>query len=328
MIHYLWTGTDRVFHRYLASHGAELAPRFRILAYQQLFQRASAPAGSYVFADFERLSPLHAEGAARIWSALERSGRGLRLLNHPTRSRRRYELLRLLHEQGANAFDAQLATEARRPERFPVFVRDANEHRGNLTPLLHTQAELDAALAELDEQGRSREALLVVGFCDTADARGVYRKYSAFYVAGRVIPRHLFFGEDWVIKWPVLMDPALLEEERAYVEENPHEKEIRRVFELARIDYGRIDYALLEGRMQVWEINSHPYVSTPRDGGGPQRSGVSAAFLPRFSEALRRLDAGGPSRPRIAIPRIQRPRSRLQRMLWRRLPGAVGGSTS
>lgn len=317
MIHYLWTGADRTLQKFLASHGRALRPRLRPRTYESLFRSTSAPTGTWIFADFERLSPRQAEGAARVWRALETSGRGLRLVNHPTRSLGRYELLRRLHDSGLNSFNAYLAAEARSPERYPVFVRDAHDHRGSLTPLLETPAELAAALARLEDEGRSRETLLIVEFCDTADDRGIYRKYAAFHVAGQIIPRHLFFGEDWVLKRPVRLDSALLEEEREYVEKNPHEDAIRRVFELARVDYGRIDYAVGNGRIEVWEINSHPYVSTDLDGGGTDRAPVAARFLPRYTDAIRALDDARPGRPGIPIPMIARPRGELQRFAWR-----------
>ena len=39
---------------------------------------------------------------------------------------------------------------------------------------------------------------------------------------------------------------------------NPHEAELRAIFKLARIDYGRIDYGIKDGQIQVWEINTNP----------------------------------------------------------------------
>ena len=101
--------------------------------------------------------------------------------------------------------------------------------------------------------------------------------------ATRILPRHLFFSRHWVVKdWSVL-DDALLREEQQYLATNPHERQLREIFAAARIEYGRIDYSLRDGEMQVWEINTNPIII----GMGPARarseapSGRGAACAPR-----------------------------------------------
>src|SRR5205823_7718946 len=84
--------------------------------------------------------------------------------------------------------------------RFPVFIRDEGDHGGSLTTLLYSTSEVSDALAQLLKEGRNARQLLIVEFCDTADASGVYRKYSVFTIAGKVIPRHLIFSRNWVLK--------------------------------------------------------------------------------------------------------------------------------
>jgi hypothetical protein len=53
---------------------------------------------------------------------------------------------------------------------------------------------------------------------------------------------------------------TMVQEERDYVLGNPHERELADIFRLARVEYGRIDYAIKEGRVQTWEINLHPTI--------------------------------------------------------------------
>jgi hypothetical protein len=48
--------------------------------------------------------------------------------------------------------------------------------------------ELDKALLALRIRGYDREDLLVVEFCDTSDADGIFRKYAAFRVGNAIIP--------------------------------------------------------------------------------------------------------------------------------------------
>ena len=56
-----------------------------------------------------------------------------RVLNHPTTSMRRYELLRTLFERGDSSFNVYRLTECRQPQRWPVFIREENEHTHNMT---------------------------------------------------------------------------------------------------------------------------------------------------------------------------------------------------
>jgi hypothetical protein len=107
---------------------------------------------------------------------------------------------RALYKIGENDFDVYRATEPRLPGKFPVFLRQENEHTGGLTPLLHRQEAVDQGIVEAAMMGWDPHSVLVVEICDTADAAGIYRKYSAFCLAGRIIPRHLLFSRQWMIK--------------------------------------------------------------------------------------------------------------------------------
>jgi hypothetical protein len=109
-------------------------------------------------------------------------------------------------------------------------------------------------------QGHRLSDLLVVEFCNTADAAGVFRKYSAFVVGEQILPRHLIFGRHWNLKKPDLNSEDLSREQLEYLETNPHESFLRDIFRLAHVDYGRIDYSLAGDVPQVWEINTHPTV--------------------------------------------------------------------
>lgn len=289
MIFYLVTrGDRRTINRYRQSWGRPLHDRITPYPYEDVWKTSRLPAGTYIFADLERLSIAEAEATVAVWDAV--TGAGMTALNHPTRSMRRYELLRSLRERRTNDFDVYRATEARVPARFPVFVRGENDHDGNATPLLDGPAALDGAIADLQAQGASRERLLIEEFCDTADADGVYRKYSAFRIGDRIVPRHVFFKRSWVVKVPSLVTPELVDEELGYVHTNPHEAELRAIFALARIDYGRIDYAVKDGRVQVWEINTNPQLLSFQDGGGPARLPTHEWVARHIEEAFRAID--------------------------------------
>ena len=304
MIHYLVTHAHRyTMDRYLESRSWDPAQaldrRIRVVPYHTLPASGELPTGAYIFADLERLTDAERAVAAHVWEQLQRAGEGIRLLNHPQRALSRYDLLRALHQTGINQFRAYRLDEAGSP-RFPVFVRYEHRHEGSITPLLHTQDELDRAIAEAPIQDDDRRHLLVVEFCDTADQNGVYRKYGAFLIGDRVIPRGLMFDRHWVVKEFALIDDDKLREQDEYMNTNPHEEWIREVFRVARIDYGRLDYALLDGRPQAWEINTNPNImrAVSRYPGRHQMAPTLSA--PRIAAAFASIDPGdgiGPSVP-------------------------------
>jgi hypothetical protein len=66
-------------------------------------------------------------------------------------------------------------------------------------------------------------------------------------------------SDRWMVK-SVSNTPTVesAREEFHYVETNPHADWLGQVFEVAGVDYGRIDYGVLNGRPQAWEINLNP----------------------------------------------------------------------
>src|SRR3546814_9049743 len=250
---------------------------------------------------------------SRIWRKLSSQDSSLRLLNHPLRACRRYELLRQLHQQGTNDFNVYRVAERRRPKRFPVFLRIENDHDGAITGLIHSQEELDRAIARQVAEHVSRDTLLITEFCDTQDDRGLYRKYSAFNVGGRIIPRHLHFSRSWQVKRCDLIDDRTLALEMTYLRDNPHRHQLAKIFREAGIDYGRIDYTLANGRIQVFEINTNPMSLDYSDTLQPRRNAMQTFFAEQFQKTLRALDDTGPNQGRIVVaaPRADRKSTRL-----------------
>jgi hypothetical protein len=81
----------------------------------------------------------------------------------------------------------------------------------------------------------------------------------------------------------------MLAEEREYVEGNPHEAALREICRMARVEYGKIDYAMLDGTPQVWEIATNPSINAPKDQRHPARRALLERFDERVGEALQRL---------------------------------------
>jgi hypothetical protein len=261
------------------------APVTNIIAYEVLDGYPKLDARLVVFSDVERLAPQQRDHATSIWERLHLEG-SARVLNHPTRTLKRYELLKRLAENGMNRFEAHRLDDGPLRPRYPVFVREADEHTGSLTPLLADEAALERAVAELSAAGYGREGLLAVEFCDTRDAQGIYRKYSAFRIGDRILPRHVLYSRHWVLKDRDVVSPSLRAEMMEYVATNPHAERLREVFDLANCEYGRIDYSVLDGAIQVWEINTNPMVLRPRYRYRRSSRPFHAEFGERFAAAL------------------------------------------
>ncbi len=258
-------------HRYtvqklLDARGGRIDFRLVPMTYQELWKGVMLNPATFIFADLERLSDRGLAWAARIWERMATSGRRVRLLNHPLQAMRRYELLRRLHEQGINDYDVYRVTEERRPTRYPVFLRREHDHKGSLSGLLRSPGGLDRAIRRLRAEGRLIDDLMIVEYCSEPDSRGLYRYYGAYCIDGVVIPQFLMFSRRWMVKRTTVdLDDDLLAQEHAFVRDNPYAEQIRRVFQLARIDYGRIDYNVVDGRFQVYEINTNPNLYSRAD---------------------------------------------------------------
>lgn len=314
MIFYVVTGPHLyTMTGFLETYGRYLASRVKLVFYEQLTGMRHFPAGTYIFSDIERLSPAMTEVAAQVWNTLSAAGDHIRLLNHPTQSMRRYELLRMLYEEGSNRFNIYRLTERRKPDHFPVFIRGENDHAGSLTPLLHTQTELDAAISDLGRRGCTRHNKVVIEFCNTADTSGTFRKYAAFIIGERIIPDHLFFSQQWMAKNEVVtqIPKAQLQEEWEYVQGNPHAAALREIARRARIEYGRFDYAVLNGTLQVWELNTNPMLPLMGHSRVPERAPFQAYTARQVHAAFEVLDNS--VSPSLRVPSSVR-QSRVQRV--------------
>jgi hypothetical protein len=284
---------------YLALDPPALSNRFRVIRYEDLPGLREFPRGTWVLAGLDQLTA----GQLRLVSELHAQMShvaGTGFLNHPTRTLRRFDLLHVLHAQGRNEFRAVRAGDEFRGLRFPVFLRQERDHGGAVSPLLHSPGEVDRAIGRALIRGHSFQDLLVVEFCSTLCADGIYRKYSAFIVGNRIMGRSLDHGTQWMLKFggvEYLTQPLILEEQ-AYVMDNPHREQLAEIFAVAGVEYGRIDYSIKDGRVQTWEINLNATIGRgtgPTGGIGPRewwpiRDATREYFFDRFREAWAEVD--------------------------------------
>ena len=297
MIYYLVTEQRTYPMRFfLETWGSGLADRLKIVTYKSLLaagDRPPEPTESYIFTNFGgvgRLDPPAQSAIFALHDRLVQTHGADRVLNDPKRSLRRFDLLRCLHVSGFNTFNAYRVGERSTRIRFPALVRHESRSIFDPPELARDREQYLALLRGAKWRCGTLQGFIAVEFCDTADADGLYRKFGAFVVGRRIVPRHIFFGRNWHLRSTDLADPTMIEEELNYISENPHADALLECAALAGISYGRIDYALSKGRPQVFEINTNAALVNPPAGDLPQRAPVHAAFVERFADALAALD--------------------------------------
>ncbi|OOZ41486.1 hypothetical protein BOW53_03690 [Solemya pervernicosa gill symbiont] len=271
-------------------------------SYDELFAKRSLTAGSYIFSDLERLMPWELRIASEVYHSLNKA-EGCRPLNNPARAQSRVELLKGLHRLGVNDFDVYRADEYPAPRRFPVFVRWEGDHGKPLSDLLLTQADLENSLTQLRETGYPLRGLLVVEFCAEETSPSVYRKYGAFRVGDRIVAHHFVIEDNWNVKYGKigLASDDDFRDEIAYVRENPHAEQLMKIFQQAGIEYGRADYGLVGGRMQVYEINTNPHIKVGVKHRSPLRREALAIGEKSLLDAFAEIDVMGQHKDKISL---------------------------
>lgn len=234
--------------------------RVRLLPYETLFRLPRLPVGTYIFTDFDRLDGKETECAVAIWNAIGKDP-AFRRLNDPGAVRQRFALLRSLHDAGLNSFNVYRLDEWQSARRIPVFIRRERGHHRPLTGLIDDRDSLEAAVTRLRRR-RDHADLMIVEFANETGADGRYRKYGAIRVGDAIYGQHVMIRDDWYVKGTRHgMTQADRDELESYISDNPHAEQLRPLFDLAGIDYGRIDYGIIDGRIQTYEINTNPTIN-------------------------------------------------------------------
>ena len=306
MIHFLVPrAQDFGLREYLEMWGAELAGHFSIVHYEELPEVTCLPSGTYLLSALDQLTRRGMQLVGELEEQLRGAGPGVRVLNSTRRTLLRFELLDALWLAGRNVHRVARVGTDLHTLRYPVFLREEHQHGGVLTEPLENPTDLRRALARLMLRGHRPTELLAVEFCDTKDANGIYRKYAAIMLGSRIVPQYLSYGRDWVLSQSrTEFSAAMIGEETAYLEQNPHEASLRSIFALAGVQWGRIDYALKDGAVETWEINLNPTMARyPVLGGELQRlrDETKDYFYQRFLDAVRALDSRPATGPPIPL---------------------------
>ncbi len=292
MIHYyaarnfLWTIKD-----FIDNWAPSLSKCITPVAYDAIDFDSRTPPGVHVFTDLERLLPLELALVRHLYSRMAAHPQSYRTLGDPAEWCGRMGLLRALTAAGINDFRAYRLNELGPHVRYPVFLRWEHDHSGSLGAPVGSEQELQALVAKQPLLRRKLfgRYLLAVEFQDVRGDDGLYRKYSAMKIGDRLIARHLLFSKRWITKFPRVVTPETVREEQRYVDEFPHAAQIGEVFRLAGLRYGRVDYGVSNGRIQVWEINTNPALVPAPATIAPERMGLQRLAAASIASALQEL---------------------------------------
>ena len=269
---------------------AGIEDRASVITFEEILDLDALPFGGFVYAGINRLGPAMAAFLAAVADHVEEAT-GLAPLNHPTKSLRRYELIRALYDRGMIPYTAYGAWEDFDEVRFPAFVRPREED--SYEPQLRESLRgLQKDIGHHLLDGRGPEEIVVIEYADTA-VDGDFTKYSAYGIGRQIVATSLDRGRFWAMRRSYCdIDFEMLADEERYVLESPHEEALREVFDLAHIGFGRIDYSMLDGQLVCWEINTLPLLRRP-PGVQPlppelekARDGKRRQFAKRYGEAF------------------------------------------
>jgi hypothetical protein len=265
MIHYVCTRRHSYpLGIFLAYYAGPIAEQVRLLDYPSFFSLGKLQGGAVIFTDFDRLSAEDIERAARYREFLSAPGSPVKVLNDPKGTLQRFDLLKTLHARGLNSFDVYRPEDSRAGMKFPVFVRHEKGHGKILSGLLEDASALDRFLGELKAGPEDEDLsdLMIVEFANKRGWDNKFHKYGSFRVGDRVYLQHWFSRDTWLIRGAP--DNVTAEDLRIHDEvlkANPHGDKLMPIFELAGIEYGRIDYTVVDDKVSVFEINTNPTVN-------------------------------------------------------------------
>jgi len=282
------------------------ATAIRCMEYDALIRAWSLPGGTYVFTDVDRLGFWDLEHVSHLYVQMKSAG--LRVLNNPAVVRTRYPLLRALRAAGLNDFNAYRVDEIDEVEHYPVFVRKIHGHRAPLSELLSTREELLKAINAVIAAGTPRENVLVVEFAAEPLRPGVFRKMSAFRIGDAIVPHISVHDTVWLVKYGRKFDNIedLYQQEFEMLQSNPYAEHLKKVFDIAGIEYGRADFGLYRGRIQVFEINTNPHVSPPCQHPSPSRVKSMKLAWESFLATLSTIDSANSASIRLGNGSLQK----------------------
>jgi hypothetical protein len=169
-----------------------------------------------------------------------------------------------------------------------------------LSGLLNTENEASAALDQALEDGFPLANLMFVEYCAEPTKEGVYWKHSVYKIGNALLAGPSVLDQSWLAKMGQkgLATDDQLHFEQQLVLKGVFADKLLPAFDAAQIDYGRADFALVNNRLAVYEINTNPYISLSTKHRTPIRVKTLEIIRKGYLEALEQLDmTSASSRP-------------------------------
>jgi hypothetical protein len=329
MIYYICDGRHAyALGVYLMYFRHDFSDRIRIISYDDLFRLETISPGVFIFTDFDRISDDQHRNAVAFVACLREQMPDVMILNDPEQSLTRFKLLQKLHVADHHAPAVTRLANWQDVVAFPVFIRSESDHLPALSDLILSADALSLAANALLATHATPDDVIIIEFKNAPNRHGYFEKYGAFRVGDVIYGQHLYQNRHWWVKdngsdWTTESKT----QNRDYVQQNPHASLLLPYFEMAGIEYGRMDYCVLDGRIVVFEINTNPVINAnPQKKNGRFQAqsysdlhNAALATLPHISGAPIHLPVRGSGICPISVETAHRRMlSRVKRKLLRR----------
>ena len=214
-------------------------------------------------------------------------------------------LLKLLHRTGTDRFNATDPDERDELE-IPAFLRYDEGHDGPRSGLIFDHETLETEIGK-PRSGDRGHRLIVAEFLENKEADDHYYKYTHFRVGRHLIFGGMVCGTAWCLKEAYETADAVLERERQAASNRDHDQALMQCFDAAGIEFGRIDYAIVSDRVQVFEVNSNPDMGIPCPPGLDRWKTRSRCYQAIYEAIWKLNSASGHGGP-VATPGTFSPR--------------------
>lgn len=249
-------------HTSLSNSLKKHAVKLRVIDYASLFKLRRFPTGAYIFTDRERLDVWQQQAASIIYHHLAQYPEYYGVYNNPAKILSKLGTLRLLYTENINPFNCYSVIEKSKPKQFPVFLKTEYEHKSPLSKLLNNQQELDSAISAIEQTHIPLDGIIITEYCSAPYRGEVFRRLSSYIVGDHVSFAGTVHEKSWCVKYgaPALVGDAEYLEEQDMIKKNYYREEIQKIAHLLNIEYGRVDFNVVNGNMAVYEINTNPNI--------------------------------------------------------------------
>lgn len=238
------------------------AVKLRVIDYESLFKLKRFPTGAYIFTDRERLDVWQQQAVSIIYNNLNQYPEYYKVYNDPAKILSKMGSLRLLYKKKINSFNCYSVIENTQPKQFPVFLKTEYEHKSPLSKLLKNQQELDQAISSFQQSRIPLDGMIITEYCSAPYRGEVFRRLSSYIISDHVSFAGTVHEKNWCVKYgaPALVGDAEYLEEQDMIRQNYYRDEIQKIAHLLNIEYGRVDFNVVDGNIAVYEINTNPSI--------------------------------------------------------------------